>query len=647
MDRAPLSVLLVDPDEAMQRIERLLEHADDSIQTKTITAVDALGEVESTPDVAVVYHDTDDGIDGIRQSALVRLHRPELPVVVVARDIHTDFIVEVFDNDVADVICLDSSDDDELRIPALVARRIRYAAGAGGEFASEDQLLDSLMEYLPHQVFIKDDQGRIVETSASAAEEYGLEREQMIGLTDRELFFPVYADSLWEEEAEIMVTEEPIVNRTERYTDDQGREHWVNVTKAPRYNSDGDVVGIIGTAVDVSERKRQEEMMNALHTASRDLVGAESRTEIAEIVVEIAENVPDLPAVEVALAKDGDLQPVCTTREVDPPSVFDEYEPWFVRAFETGERQFLRDRSDDPTSQIRSTSDRAETESFGTNGTVLPLGEHGVLAFSAGSGTFDEFGIELADVLAVNVETAFDRMQHEEALRARERELARQNQRLEEFTGIVSHDLRNPLSVAQGYLPATDVDDSIKDEIQWALERMDRLTDELLTLARQGEIVGETDSVSLHEVSQIAWNSVSNGDATLSLDEDVTIEADRERLIELLENLFRNSVEHGSNNQDSHHAGKEAIEQHRSPDNPITVTVGSLTNGFYVEDDGHGIPPEQRSVVFEQGFSGGDGTGFGLYIVETLAEAHEWEVSITDAHHAPTGARFEITCSDQ
>lgn len=98
--------------------------------------------------------------------------------------------------------------------------------------------------------------------------------------------------------------------------------------------------------------------------------------------------------------------------------------------------------------------------------------------------------------------------------------------------------------------------------------------------------------------------------------------ADRSRLRQLLENLFRNAVEHGGDD--------------------VTVTVGELDHGFYVEDDGPGIPEEDREEVFETGYSTSDeGTGLGLCIVKEIIEAHDWEIRVIEGTDG--GVRFEIT----
>jgi PAS domain S-box-containing protein len=205
----------------------------------------------------------------------------------------------------------------------------------------------------------------------------------------------------------------------------------------------------------------------------------------------------------------------------------------------------------------------------------------------------------------------------------REQELRRRNERLDEFTSIVSHDLRNPLNVAEGrlVLAREDCESQHLDEVDRALDRMDALIEDLLTLAREGETVTDLEPIDLTATVEGCWTNVDTRDATLVTDIDQTIRADESRLKQVFENLVRNAVEHG---------GEE-----------VTVTVGELDDGFYVEDDGPGIPKEERDDVFDAGYTTTDeGTGFGLGIVEQVVDAHNWEIHITEGSDG--GARFEI-----
>jgi PAS domain S-box-containing protein len=229
--------------------------------------------------------------------------------------------------------------------------------------------------------------------------------------------------------------------------------------------------------------------------------------------------------------------------------------------------------------------------------------------------------------------------------KAYERRIERENERLDEFASIVSHDLRNPLNVLSGYLRLARETgtDSYFDRCERALDEMERLIEDVLALAKQGEAVGSFERVHLGELaagySNDAFGSASGEDPfggdvgdrgeeaapiEVAVEADGEICADPGRVRQLLGNLFRNAAEHGGER----------------------VVVGDLPDGFYVEDDGPGIDPDEREKVFESGYSTSEtGTGFGLSIVQRIAEAHGWEVAVTAGDGG--GARFEFTGVDR
>lgn len=208
--------------------------------------------------------------------------------------------------------------------------------------------------------------------------------------------------------------------------------------------------------------------------------------------------------------------------------------------------------------------------------------------------------------------------------RANEQQLEQKNERLDEFASIVSHDLRNPLSVANGRLTLAqeECDSEHLEAVDHALTRIDALIENLLTLAREGEQVREMESTDLAAVAEQCWRNVETADATLRTRIDRLIQADRSRLKQLLENLIRNAIEHGGDD--------------------VAVIVVEMDDGFYVADDGPGIPAEERDDVFNVGYSEKEGgTGFGLSIVKEIVDAHGWEVRVAES--ADGGTRFEIT----
>jgi len=206
----------------------------------------------------------------------------------------------------------------------------------------------------------------------------------------------------------------------------------------------------------------------------------------------------------------------------------------------------------------------------------------------------------------------------------RNMELERKKERLEAVASVISHDLRNPLSVAQGWTEELKAEHSGEeiDHIEAAHNRIETLIGDILTLARNGDSVSETESIVLSDLVESCWRSVNTAEATLVVETEQTIQADESRLQQLVENVLRNAVEYGGED--------------------VVITVGELDGGFYIADDGPGIPVDKREQIFESGYSTTtEGTGFGLAIVQEIVTAHGWETSVTDSDAG--GARFEIT----
>jgi len=205
-----------------------------------------------------------------------------------------------------------------------------------------------------------------------------------------------------------------------------------------------------------------------------------------------------------------------------------------------------------------------------------------------------------------------------------ERMLERQNDRLKEFTDILSHDLRSPLNVIEGRMELFRDDRSERhlEEIEKTTNRMGHLVEDLLRVAEQGQVVEDPEPVQLRFIVETAQEGVFTEEAGYLYVDIPRIMADRHRLIQLFENLFRNAIQHGGND--------------------VHVEIGPLEDGFYVEDDGPGIPEEFQPKVFDHGFTTADyGHGYGLSIVRSIVGAHGWDITVTDAEGG--GARFEIT----
>ncbi|WP_203229215.1 sensor histidine kinase [Halobellus captivus] len=386
-----------------------------------------------------------------------------------------------------------------------------------------------------------------------------------------------------------------------------------------------------GVIQDISDRKAAEEQLRdhtskvtQLHEVATEITRAASKEQVYQRTADGAVDVFPAAVARVAIADGDQLVPAASSdheslEECEPVSATLGYAG---QSYQSGEVLRLEDLTDTHSAARSSLQDGGSLPDADPTEPrsllSIPLGEYGVVqAFAPEPAAFTDRDEEVAEMLATHVTTALQRIEAESTIR-------RERDRLEEFASILSHDLRNPLNVAQGRLELIQMTGEIDhvDAIDSALDRMERLIKDMLTLAREGDAVGETEPVELRAIANQAWNNVATESAALEIESSVRIDADHSRLIQVFENLYRNAIEHGGGG--------------------VTIRVGSLDGGFYIEDTGPGIPEDERDDIFESGYTTHqEGTGFGLAIVKRIVEAHGWEIDVTTGRDG--GARFEIS----
>ena len=242
----------------------------------------------------------------------------------------------------------------------------------------------------------------------------------------------------------------------------------------------------------------------------------------------------------------------------------------------------------------------------------------------------------LIEGVLVNVRDISTRKQREQELAETTTQLRYKNKQLERLAGIVSHDLQTPLSTAEKLTlllraDLGEVDPAVEQslaDLEATHQRLREFADHLPRLARESTDVEGATTCDLQTIAESAWGVVETGSLDLQIESSCRLSADSSRLQRVFENLFQNTVTHGV----------EAVDG--DSEAATTVSVGSTDDGFYIEDDGPGILPEQRSELFEYGMGTGSGSGFGLAIVRTIVEAHGWTVRVVDGDSG--GARFEV-----
>jgi two-component system, OmpR family, sensor kinase len=205
------------------------------------------------------------------------------------------------------------------------------------------------------------------------------------------------------------------------------------------------------------------------------------------------------------------------------------------------------------------------------------------------------------------------------------------------FLDEASHELRAPLTVIRGHMELLALEDdpeereATTDLIANEIERMNRMVEDLLTLARaQRPGFLDLDRVDLAELTEDAYRKASvlcRREWVLEGVAHGTIRADSHRITQALMQLAENACQHG---------GTGTIRMGSSVEDGTAV--------LWVHDSGAGVPPEAGDQVFERFVKTPgrrESSGLGLSIVAAIAKAHGGRARI--ARQSGPGARFEIT----
>jgi len=480
---------------------------------------------------------------------------------------------------------------------------------------------DTVIESMHEGYLVIDETGQVIDSNSAAKGFLDATDESIVGRPIRSVF-PAAEDLLTSQALE---TEGEV--RTETTVSANGDRCHLDVMATALSNDE--YVGTLFVLRDITERRRRERRFRKLIENSSDLI---------TVIDEDGTIAYQSPSIERLLGYDPD--------DLEGTSVFERIHPADREELVAEFRRGLEDDEHTTRTEYRVQAADGEwrvQEMIGRNLLEDP----------------DVEGV------VVNARDVTERVE-------RERALERTNERLERFASIVSHDLRNPLNVAEGYVDLLEEESEAVEAIQESHERMHRIIEDVLTLAREGAEVSDREPVGLQDLAEDAWEFVDTKGATLEVTVDGTVRADESRLSRALENLFRNAVEHGSTSPRSQahedavkhgstsprsQAHEDAVKHGRKD---VTITVGRIVEdgtdgtdgsdstdavGFYVADDGSGLPNEVADSAFEMGVTGADdGTGFGLAIVADVVEAHGWEITAGESESG--GARFDITDVD-
>jgi PAS domain S-box-containing protein len=627
----PIRVLYADGDPATRHsVARALD-GHDRFEIETVPDVQAGIDwlASSTVDCVVTAYELPDGT-GIDFLEWFRDRYPEHPFIIYAATGTEAIASEAIGFGVTDYLQRDADADEH----GLLADRIETAV-AEGSGALAASLLSRAMEEAPIGISITDHtrpDEPLIYVNEQFQELTGYDETAALGRNCRFLQGEGTDRESVDRLRRAIEDEESTSVEVRNYKRD-GTSFWNRVTIAPLAD-DGPVTNFVGFQEDVTEARERDRRQRTVLRVLRELYDITTDTgstfqERIDRVLDLGTDVLELPygfltEIETDDEEEPDgvqtvVQSTGSHPRLQPDNSCPLSQAYCRKTLETDGLLAMHDAveagwEDDPA---------YETFDLGSyiGGKVVIDGElYGTLCFAARKPCSAPFNrLERTLVRLISKWVSYE-LEHRETTS----ELEHQNERLEEFASVVSHDVQNPLNVAQGRLGMAreECESPHLEDVADALDRIEALVTDLLDLARHGDTATDLTDVDLAAVLEECWGTVETSDATLRNRTERTLRADESQLKQLLENLVGNAIAHGGER--------------------VTVTVGDLEDGFFVEDDGTGIPPDERESVFEAGYTRSeDGTGFGLNIVQQVAQNHGWEVSLAESETG--GARFEFT----
>jgi PAS domain S-box-containing protein len=495
----------------------------------------------------------------------------------------------------------------------------------------ERLLLRTLIDNLPDYVYAQDAEGRFVAANLGMARQLGFSSpNEVIGKSNFDLFPHELAARYHADEQEIVRSGQGLYHHEGPTVDasKQEKNRWVSTTKVPLRNDLGEVTGFVGLGQDITERKRAEEALR----------------ESQALYYSLAEQLP-----------------VGVFRK-DREGRFILVNPEFCRLKGMKAEEFL---GKTPREVAAAEAAKPGAPELATKYAAAGMGHHEQIMQTGKSIELDEEyvnadgGKQFLHVIKLPVVDPdgkiigtqgiqFDiteRKRAEEALQKNSQELQERNDELARFTYTASHDLKSPLVTVKAFLGYLEQDtlnqdaEAIKKDrhyIYTAVDKMTRLLDELLDLARVGHKMNPPEEVPLQVVVKDALDMVAGwiiqkGVEVVATKEPVMLCGDRTRLVEVFQNLVDNAV--------------KFMGDQPNPRVEIGVEKAGEENVFFVRDNGVGIDPRYQPKVFglfEKFDPGTRGTGIGLALVKRIVEVHGGKIWVESAGIGK-GATFRFT----
>ncbi len=469
------------------------------------------------------------------------------------------------------------------------------------ERKEDEQRLEAIIENTTNPIYLKNRDGEYQLMNDAAASLFGLDPADAVGLTDDDLFDAESAAAIQAHDSEIVASGESVTNETVHHID--GREHVFIDNKFPYRDGAGNVVGVMGISHDITGRKARE----------RDLRETKRRLDLA------------LDATETGVWEQNLDTNKTTWNEsmeqlfgLDPNTFSGSYEEFVDLVHPDDVPEIARAHK-----QAIETDDLYEAEYR-----IQPDDDTERWVEARGQVVTNDEG---QDRMLGIVADVTDR-------KTREQRLEDKTEKLEVLNRIVRHDIRNDmqlvLSLSELLAARTD-DETLTEYADRVLDHAGHVV-ELTQIARDlmETVLQDDDSrepTSLRRVLETQLDDVRSSYDEALVQTTTPIPKTQVYADEMLGSVFRNLL-------------KNAVQHNDSdlPEIEVSVTESDSTVTVHIADNGPGIADGRTESIFGKGTKGleSEGTGIGLYLVNTLVENYDGEVWVEA--NEPRGATFNV-----
>jgi PAS domain S-box-containing protein len=531
---------------------------------------------------------------------------------------------------------------------------------ADEELAFQHEELQTILDSVPALIFYKDKENRFLRVNRAFSELMGIPKEQLEGKSLSEIYPQDQAAAFWRDDQEVILSGKPKQSIIEPVWSSAGMR-WVETDKIPNIDGEGNVTGIIGLSLDITERKAAEEALARslrrfellAQTAGELLQSTAPQKIVNSLCLKVMEHL-DCQAFFNYLADEnvGKLRLNAFAGIPEEAAKAIEWLEYGIAVCGCVARdgwrivsEHIPGSSDERTALVKSYGIKAHA----CHPLLAPDGKtFGTLSFGTRNReTFSADDLSLMKAVADQVAVAMIRMQGEQALRRTAEELIRSNQDLEQFAYVSSHDLREPLRTVIGFVQLLQeryrdkLDTKAGEYINFAVEgakRMQQLIDDLLAYSRVGSAGANLKIMKAGESVERALDflkgSIEEFGASITMDPMPTLQADGTLLALLFQNLIGNAIKFRSSEPPQIHIGARRADKCWL---------------FWVKDNGIGMEMKYSDkifVIFKRLHTRDKypGTGIGLAICKKIVDRHGGEIWAES--ELGKGATFFFTIPD-